>query len=149
VLIKEGDTPLDSKNSSPFSAVLATSLLLIAVAGVGLVLLFILTVPTLGPRWLLFFLVTLAASGVALPFAYFINVRFPSNPPAQSGVLLREAIFVGLYVDLVIWLRFGKVLNFAIGVFVLAAFVLIEILLRWRERNRFAPEADAEGNSPS
>ncbi len=140
---------MDTKNSSPFSAVLVTSLLLIAVGGAGLVLLFNLTVPTLGPRWLLFFLVTLAASGVALPFAYFINIRFPSNPPAQSGVLLREAVFAGLYVDLVIWLRFGKVLNFAIGVFVLAAFVFIEILLRWRERSRFAPDSDAEENSPS
>jgi hypothetical protein len=149
VLIKEGDTTVDTKNSSPFAAVLVTSLLLVAVGGVGLALLFILTVPTLGPRWLFFFLVTLAASGLALPFAYFFNIRFSSDPPAQSGVLLREAVFVGLYVDLVIWLRFGKVLNFAIGVFVLVAFVFIELLLRWRERNRFAPGADSEEEARS
>lgn len=133
---------MDTKNSSPFSAILATSLLLVAVGGAGLALLFNLTVPTLGPRWLFFFLVTLAASGLALPVAYFFNIRFPSEPPAQAGVLLREAIFVGLYVDLALWLRFGKVLNFAIGVFVLAAFIFIELLLRWRERSRFAPAAE-------
>jgi hypothetical protein len=141
---KEGVPPVDSKPRSPFSAILFTSLFLLLVGGVGLALLFDLTVPTLGPRWLLFFLVTLAVSGLALPVAYFINIRFPSTPPANAGVLLREALFFGIYVDLVIWLQFGKVLNFAIAVFILAGFVLIEFLLRWRERNRFSAAADEE-----
>jgi hypothetical protein len=139
---------VDSKDNSSFSAVFLTSLLLVVVGGAGLVLLFNLTVPTLGPRWLLFFLITLVASGLALPVAYFINLRFPSTPPAPASVLLREALFFGVYIDLIIWMRFGKVLNFATGVFVLIGFVLIEVLLRWRERARFTPDAGDE-ESPS
>lgn len=135
---------METRHPSAINGILVTSLLLILIGGVGLFLLFNLTVPTLGPRWLLFFLLTFVASGVALPFAYFINVRFPSNPPAQEGVLVREALFVGLYIDLIIWLQFGKVLNFAVGVFLLVGFALIEFLLRWRERNRFTPDTDKE-----
>jgi hypothetical protein len=135
---------LDSSQHLPFKAILITSLILLGVGAAGLFLLFSLTVPTLGPRWLLFFLVTLAFSGLALPGAYFINLRFPSNPPAGAAVLVREALWVGIYADLIIWLRFGKVLNFALGAFLLVGFVVIEVLLRLRERSRYSPGVEEE-----
>ena len=135
---------MESKGRSSFNAILITSILLFFVGALGLVLLFSLTVPTLGPRWLLFFLITLAGSGLALPGAYFLNLRFPSNPPAQGSVLVREALFFGLYVDLLVWLRFGKVLNFAIIIFLLVGFGLIEFLLRWLERSRFVAGNEEE-----
>ena len=135
---------MEPKGRSLFSAILITSILLFFVGALGLVLLFSLTVPTLGPRWLLFFLITLAGSGLALPGAYFLNLRFPSNPPAQGSVLVREALFFGLYVDLLVWLRFGKVLNFAIIIFLLVGFGLIEFLLRWLERSRFVAGNEEE-----
>lgn len=133
---------MDRSQYPPFRPILITSLSLFGVGIVGLVLLFSLTVPTLGPRWLLFFLITLAGSGAALPGAYFLNLRFPSTPPADANILIREALWVGLYLDLVIWLQFGKVLNFALGVLLLAGFALIEFLLRLRERNRFIPGSE-------
>jgi hypothetical protein len=135
---------VETKGRSPFTAILITSILLFVVGVVGLVLLFTLTVPTLGPRWLLFFLITLACSGLALPAAYYLNLRFPSNPPAQGSVLLREALFFALYVDLLTWLRFGKVLNFATGIFLLVGFAMIEFLLRWRERSMFSTDSNEE-----
>lgn len=135
---------MESKGRTSFNAILITSLLLFFVGALGLVLLFSLTLPTLGPRWLLFFLVTLAGSGLALPGAYFLNLRFPSNPPAQGSVLVREALFFGLYLDLLVWLRFGKVLNFAIIIFLLVGFGLIEFLLRWLERSRFTASGGEE-----
>lgn len=133
---------MDRSQYPPFRPILITSLSLLGVGIVGLVLLFSLTVPTLGPRWLLFFLVTLAGSGLALPGAYFLNLRFPSDPPADANILIREALWVGLYLDLVIWLQFGKVLNFALGFLLLAGFAVIELLLRLRERNRFTPGSE-------
>jgi hypothetical protein len=143
--IPEGrQTPVENRQPSSFQAVLITSIIFVLVGGVGLVLLFNLTVPTLGPRWLLFFLVTLAASGLALPVAYFLNLRFPGSQPAGTNVLMREALFFGIYVDVLIWLRFGKVLNFAIGVFLLVGFALIELLVRWRENSRFHPGSEEE-----
>lgn len=130
---------METRQLPPFKAILITSLILFGIGVVGLFLLFSLTVPTLGPRWLLFFLITLIGSGLALPVAHFINRRFPSNPPAQASVLIREALWVGIYIDLIIWLQFGKVLNFALGALMLFGFALIEFLLRLRERNRFSP----------
>ncbi len=130
---------METSQNPPFRPILITSLILLGVGLVGLFLLFSLTVPTLGPRWLLFFLLTLIGSGVALPGAYFLNLRFPSDPPAGASILLREALWVGLYLDLLAWLQFGKVLNFALGALLLFGFAVIEFLLRLRERNRFDP----------
>ena len=135
---------METRQLPPFKSILITSLILFGIGAVGLALLFSLTVPTLGPRWLLFFLATLTFSGIALPFTHFLNRRFPSDPPAEASVLIREALWVGIYVDLIIWLQFGKVLNFALGALLLIGFGVIEFLLRLRERNRFSPGSEEE-----
>lgn len=125
----------------PFRTVLALSISLVALAVLGLVLLFSLTLPTLGPRWLLYFLITFAASGLFLPLAYFIHRRFPNNPPAETTVLVREALWFGAYCDFMLWLQLGNVLNLALAVFIAMGFVAIEFLIRMRERARWKPHA--------
>ena len=102
-------------------------------------ILFLFTLPTLGPRWLLYFLVTLVSSGLALPVAYYLNKRFPSKPPASSAVLIREALWFGIYIDLILWLQFGKVLNFALALFIAIGLGAVELLVRVRERSQFTP----------
>lgn len=133
---------MESRQIPPFKSVLTAGLILFMIGAVGLALLFIFTVPTLGPRWLLFFLTTLAFSGFALPFTWPLNRRLSNRFPVSAPILVREALFFGIYVDLLIWLQFGKVLNFALGVFLLAGFLLIEAILRWRERTVFIPDMD-------
>jgi hypothetical protein len=123
----------------PFRPVFITSLFLLAIGVVSLLLLVILTLPTLGPRWLLFFLLTLVSSGLVLPVIYYLHKRFPSTPCVGAAVLLREAIFFGAYVDLLVWLQFGRVLNFALAVFIAVGFIAVELLIRWRERSQFTP----------
>jgi hypothetical protein len=133
---------VDSKQLPPFNAILTTALILFISGAVGLALVFIFTVPTLGPRWLLFFLAILVISGVALPFTWLLNRRLvAANFPVSAAILVREALFIAIYVDLLVWLQFGKVLNFALGVFLLVGFGLVEALLRWRERTRFSSDA--------
>jgi hypothetical protein len=122
--------------------VLPTGLALGGVGWIGLALVVFLTVPTLGPRWLLFFLTTLAFSGPALPVVNYLHRRFPSNPPANGGVLVREALLVGAYVDILLWLQFGKALNFALGAFIAVGVVAVEVLLRWIERTKWVPPAE-------
>ena len=124
----------------PFSPILITSLILIAIGLLGLGALFIFTVPTLGPRWLLFFLVTLLFSGIALPVVYYLHKRFPSTPRVTAVVLVREALWFGIYMDIILWLQFGKVLNSALAIFIAVGLILIEFLIRMRERSRFSPE---------
>lgn len=121
----------------PYRSILTTSLILIGLGVVGLAILFLFTVPTLGPRWLLFFLVTLLFSGLALPGVYYLNRRFPGTPVASNSVLVREAIWCGLYFDLILWLQFGKVLNFALAVFIAIGLFAVELLIRLGERSRF------------
>ena len=127
-----------------FFPVFITSLVLILIGAIGLGALFIFTVPTLGPRWLLFFLVTLLFSGLALPVVYYLHKRFPSNPPVSSVVLVREAIWFGIYVDIMLWLQFGKVMNPVLAIFIAAGLLIIELLIRMREKSRFAPHKTSD-----
>lgn len=127
-----------------FVPVFVTSMILIAIGVVGLSALILLTVPTLGPRWLLYFLVTLLFSGLALPIVYYLHKRFPSKPRVTSVILVREALWFGVYVDLILWLQLSKVLNSALAIFIAVGLILIEFLIRMRERSRFSP--DKAGN---
>lgn len=122
-----------------FRHILFTGFILAMLGWGGLFLLFVLTVPNLGPRWLLFFLATLAVAGPALPAVAYLHRRFPSEPPAGAPVLLREAILFGVYADLILWLQLGRVLTFALAMFIAIGLVAVEALLRWRERSRWSP----------
>lgn len=122
-----------------FLPVFTTSLILVLAALAGLMALFIFTVPTLGPRWLLFFLVTMLASGLSLPVVHYLHLRFPSNPPVPSRVIIREAAWCGVYADILLWLQFGKVLNYALALFIAIGFIAVELLIRMREQSRFTP----------
>ncbi len=126
----------------PLHGVWITGLVLGGIGVVGLVLLFILTVPTLGPRWLMFFLVTLTVCGPALPAVHYLHRRFPSKPAATGGVLVREAILVGAYADVMLWLQFGKALNFALAAFIAVGLIAIELLIRLRERSTWTPPSE-------
>jgi hypothetical protein len=129
----------------PFLPVLFTSLVLVLIGAFGLTALFIFMLPTLGPRWLFFFLTTLTASGLALPIVYFLNRRFMSQPPATAAVVVRQAIWFGILTDILLWLQLGRILNLTLTGFLVAGFVLIEFMLRLREKSRFAP--NGEGNN--
>lgn len=127
------------KQLPPFTVVLTTGMLLGLAGWIGLFLVVILTVPNLGPRWLMYFLVTLAVTGTFLPIVYYLHRRFPSKPAATSMVLVREALFFGVYADVLLWLQFGRALNFAEAAFIAMGLLIIEILIRWRERVTWTP----------
>jgi hypothetical protein len=121
-----------------FRSIMVTAIILVVTGGVGLFILFVLTVPTLGPRWLLFFLATLVVSGISLPIVHYLHRRFPSKPVPGTPILLREALFAGAYIDAMLWLQFGRVLNFALAVFIGVGVIAVELLLRMRETSRFS-----------
>lgn len=127
-----------------FLPILITGLVMALVGWGGLVALVLTTLPTLGPRWLFFFLLTLALSGTSLPVIHFLHRRFPSQPAAEIGVIIREAVLVSLYGNLIVWLQLGKVLNSALTIFLALGLGLIEFFLRLRERTRFRPKEIAQ-----
>lgn len=112
----------------------------------GLVYLVLETLPYLGPRWLFFFFFTLAFSGLALPVTYFLNRRFPSSPPADSSIILREAMWVGVYCSGLAWLQLGRVLTGGLALVLAAGLILVEFLLRLGERSLWAPKEEFETN---
>jgi hypothetical protein len=122
-----------------FWSFLWISLVLGVIGWGGLILLVFLTLPTLGPRWLFFFLFTLAFSGTVLPVVYFLNRRFPSAPPVDGGVVMREAMWVGVYGSLLAWLQMGRVLTSGLAFVLAMGFLVVEFLLRTGERSQWSP----------
>jgi hypothetical protein len=130
---------MESRTTPTVSSFLPTTIILVILGWGGLFLLFQRTMPTVGPRWLFFFLWVLALTGTALPGVAFLNRRFPTVPPATPGIIIREAIWVGLYGATLAWLQLGRVLNLALAVLLASGFIAIEILVRLRERSQWEP----------
>lgn len=105
----------------------------------GLAVIIFFTEPTLGPRWLAYFFLTLLASGLILPFVHIFQRRIAKSPVADS-VLVREALWFGIYVDLIIWLQLGRVLNGLIAIFLAGGLIVLEVLLRMSETALFKPD---------
>ena len=105
----------------------------------GLALLFYTTEPTVWPRWGFYVLWTLALTGTALPVAWFLNLRFPSEPPAGAAVIVRQAIWVGVYGATLAWLQLGRIATLWVVIGLAAGLVAIEYLIRMRERSRWTP----------
>jgi hypothetical protein len=125
--------------SLPFRPFLIAAIILF-VFGTGLFALAVLALePTVWPKWLFFFGGTLALTGLALPASWFLNLRFPSEPPASSRVILRQAAWVGVFGGIWAWLQqerlasLGVLAGLALGLFV------IEYLIRMRERSLWRP----------
>lgn len=136
---REKDSKMKSGALKFFRTFLPLSIVLTLIGWGGLLLLVQSSLPTLGPRWLFFFLGVLALTGPALPIVYFLNLRFPSDPPVQDMVILRQALWIGVFGSTVAWLQLGRVLTMGLALILAGVFVLIEFLLRLLERSRWNP----------
>lgn len=101
----------------------------------GLLQLVLTTLPRVGQRWLFFLLLQIAVTGTVVPFVRYLNVRFTpltaELPP--GGVIVRQSIWIGLFVSLCMWLQIPRVLNAPISVLLALLFIVIEGFLRSRE----------------
>ncbi len=122
-----------------FRHFLPATLTMFITGWVGLYLLINFTLPTLGPRWAFFFLVTLALSGTALPFVYFFNYRFNLKKFPPVNILTRQALWVGVYGATLAWLQLGQVANISIAIGLALGLIAIEALIRLREKAQWTP----------
>lgn len=122
---------------------LVTSLMLGVIGLGGLLFIFFSLEPTLGPRWLFFFFLTIFGAGAALPVVYIIHRR-AANQYVPAKVILREAIFFGVFLDLWAWLQIGRIASNLIILILAGGLILLEIFLRMAERATF--NADEYGN---
>jgi len=130
---------MDDNLSPSAKSFIPTAVILIIVGWGGLIYLFQNTLPTVGPRWLFFFLAVLALTGTVLPAVAFLNRRFQSTPPATTGVILRQSLWIGIYFPTLAWLQIGRTLTPALAFLLAVGLVLVEILLRMRERSQWNP----------
>jgi hypothetical protein len=130
---------MNSQSSPPVKLFIPAAITLALVGWGGLYALINFTIPTVGPRWLFFFLSVLALTGTSLPIVAFLNQRFPTTPPVSSGVIVREAILVGIYFPTLAWLQLGRVLTPALILLLAMGLIAIEVLLRIRERSQWKP----------
>ncbi len=135
--------PTPNRTPPDHRGVLIAAVLLMLIGWPGLYQLVTTTLPLIVYIWLFFILLFMAVTGTALPFVRYLNVRFTPEPypVASGGVILRQSIWVGLYVVICAWLQIPRVLNAPVAFFLGLSFVVIEIYLRLRER---AEESDVQ-----
>lgn len=88
-----------------------------------------------GELWLFFMLLQIAVTATAIPFVRYLNVRFTSIltdvPP--SGVIVRQSVWVGLFVVSCAWLQIPRALSAPLLIFIALVFVVVEVFIRSRE----------------
>ena len=127
----------------PFSKILMSSVILSILGGGGLAVIFIFFEPTLGPRWMFFFFLSIIGAGIALPISYLIQRRFATQA-VPGKVLIREAILFGVFLALIAWLQLGRILTNLIVVIIAVGFILLEMLLRMAEKATFQADENVE-----
>lgn len=130
---------MKSNSSPPIKDFLPATIFLMVIGWGGLFFLFFYTLPMIGPRWLFFFFSILALTGTALPVMAFLNRRFPSLPPPTHGVIVRQALWVSVYLSTLAWLQIGRVFSLTLAILLAVGLVLIEFLLRLSERSQWKP----------
>jgi hypothetical protein len=88
-----------------------------------------------GELWLFFILLLVAITGTAVPIVRYLNVRFtPMDvdvPP--GGVIVRQSIWIGLFVVTCAWLQIPRALSLPLALFIILVLVVVEVFLRSRE----------------
>jgi hypothetical protein len=130
-----------------FRAYLVQSLLLMIIGWGGLALLLNFTLPFVLPRLAFFILAVMALTGTALPITYFFNRRFPSEPPATSNVIVRQALWVGIYGATLAWLQLGRLVSLWVWMGLAGGVIAAEYLIRLREKARWRPPETADDDA--
>ena len=127
----------------PFGKFLISAIFLTILGGGGLAFIFIFLEPTLGPRWMFFFFITIIGAGIALPISFLIQRRF-ANQVVPGKVIIREAILFGIFLALTSWLQLGRILTNLTTVIIAVGFMLLEMLLRMAEKATFKADENVE-----
>jgi hypothetical protein len=130
---------MDPTQSIPVKTYLPAATLLAVIGWGGLLFIILYTLPTIGPRWLLFFFFLLAIVGMVMPLIAYLHLRFPTKPPIATNVVVRQSILVGVYFSTLVWLQIGRVLTLGLALLVAAGLIFLELLLRLRERSQWKP----------
>jgi hypothetical protein len=119
-----------------FGKILITSFLLSFIGMGGIAFILFSFEPTLWPRWLFYFFLTLAGTGVALPLVYILQHRL-AKKYVPGFVLIREGLFFGIFLDLLAWLQIGRIASNLVIFLLAGGLILLEVFLRMAEKATF------------
>lgn len=131
-------TRIRDNNNTPSDHIglLVASVLMMGSGWYGLYYLITTSLPRIGGElWLFFLLLKIAVAGTALPIVRYLNVRFtPKNKEVPaSGVIVRQSVWLGLFVVTCAWLQIPRALSLPLIIFIAMVFIVVEIFLRTRE----------------
>ena len=115
------------------------TLILLGWGGLALIIFVIKYPPLVWARWGFFVLWVMALTGTALPIVYFFNHRFAGNPPVESNVIVRQALWVGVYGATLAWLQLGRLVTLYVIIGLAGGLIAIEYFIRIREKARWRP----------
>ncbi len=124
-------------------------LMLVGWGGLALLIFVFMVPPLVWARWGFFALWFSALAGTALPIVYFLNLRFPSEPPAEPNAIVRQALWVGVYGATLAWLQLGNLATLWVWIGLAAGLVAIESVLRSREKARWTPPSAEDEEEPA
>ncbi len=125
---------MSDPGSSSYRSLMVAAAILACAGWLGLLVLLNTTLPTVGPRWLFFFLWTLAVTGTALPFVWVLHRRFDPSP-VSGRVLLRQSLLVGLLAGTCMWLQINRTLTLPLVLLLAVGLGGVESLVRAVERS--------------
>ena len=126
----------DQLRFKPFAL---SALLLMIVGWGGLYFVVNDTLPYVWPRWGFFVLVLMALTGTLLPIVYFFHRRFPGEKPADPNVVVRQAMWFGVYGATLAWLQLGRLVTVYVILGLAGGLAAIEYFIRLRENARWKP----------
>jgi hypothetical protein len=130
---------MSEKPYSGYRSLVLAAIVMAVLGWLGLYMLTFATLPTVGPRWLFFFLWVLATTGTAIPFIWLLHRRFSTERQAPSSVLLRQSLWIGLFGSLCLWLQFNRTLTLSLAILLGVRFTVMEWFLGLVERSRWRP----------
>ena len=123
-----------------FRNYLISTLALMIIGWGGIAALFYFSLPYIWSRWGFFVLSIMALAGTALPIVYFLHRRFPTEPPAESNVIVRQALWVGVYAATLAWLQLGRLVTIYVILGLAGGLIATEYFICIREKaNRQLP----------
>jgi hypothetical protein len=124
-----------------------SALLLLFPGWGGLYFIITQTLPYVWPRWGFFVLALMALTGTVLPIVFFFHKRFPDEKPAEAGVIVRQAVWFGVYGATLAWLQLGRLVTVYVILGLAGGLLAIEYLIRLREKSHWKPPAQTDDQS--
>ncbi|RPJ22280.1 MAG: hypothetical protein EHM33_23930 [Chloroflexi bacterium] len=121
-----------------------SALVLMLVGWGGLYFLITQTRPYVWPRWGFFILVMMAVTGTVLPIVYFFYRRFPSETPVEANVIVRQAMWFGIYGATLAWLQLGRLVTVYVILGLAGGLAAIEYFTRLREKSHWKPPVSTD-----